>query len=180
MKELFENYYKRLTKYYQEKFNSKPTICYLKEYDKKLVISEEDEDGYVEWQPVYLTQKVDFTKLEQKIGFEICKDLKDFYSTCLLGELSGKLDKQELMFSCITNRKKIISSVEQYYKDGQWLFPDSQIFLIGDAVVDGNDNWFICFDNLKKALFIYNNEEEQQKKIKLPSITSIISKLDLL
>lgn len=178
MKEAYKKYFNKLKENYQETFNSKPTVPYSKSYDKKLIVSDKDSEDYIQWEPVYLDGRFNFTKIEQKLGFEICSNLKEFYSTCLFCELRGSFEEKELIFSPILSRKNLMKHIEQNFKDGQWLIPNSEVFLIGDACVNGNDNCFICFDNSNKNLFIYDNEKNRYKKIKLPSLSNVIANME--
>ncbi len=176
IEDAFERYFAKLTENYKATFNTNPTITYTNKLNKKLLISKPNADGKVEWKPLLQETKPDWKKIEKKLGFNICSELKEYYSTYLFCNLEGKIGDKELDFYPITDDKNLAKIIEQHYKDAQWEFPNSQVFLIGSAKVGRNENYNICFDNSKAKLFLYDNE--MNKKVTLHSLSYCIATME--
>ena len=149
MEKAFERYFEKLNKNYEAKFKTKPTIANASSLNKKLIVSKPDEEDYVEWQPLKQSGKVNLTKIEKKLGFTLCYDLKEYYTTYLFYTLEGKFKGKQLDFYPIADEKSVEKIIEQQYNDGQWAFPNSQIFLLGHATVSKNDNFYIYVNMLQ-------------------------------
>ena len=130
MKNSFNVYFKKLANNYQKTFNSKPTVSYTEKIDKEFFVSDVDSDGYVEWQPIEVVEKKDWTQIETKLGFNLSKDLKEYYSSYLFLELQGDIDNITLNFYPLENKNEIDNVIYQHFIDGQWAFKDSQHFLL--------------------------------------------------
>lgn len=167
MKEAFDKYFDRLNKSYKAAFNTRPRTCLPNDVDidKRLIVSEEDEDGYVEWAPVKIEKRPSLLNIEKELGFSLSAELKDFYLTYLFGKLEGTVGDIDLYFYKMYSINNLEKKIKQEYADGQWCFPNSQVFLIGDACCGGIDNFFIYYDNEKQQLFIYDNEEGCEQRI---------------
>ena len=48
MKESFEKYFEKLNRLYKEEFGTKPSVPYSERWNKDLIVSEPDDEGYVE------------------------------------------------------------------------------------------------------------------------------------
>ena len=174
MKEVFDKYFEKLNEVYDTEFKTKPSVPFMEDIDSKLIVSQPDEEDYVEWQPVEFKKELDWKVLEDEIGFELSNELKEYYSTYLFCDLKGYIDKMYFNFYPIYN-DNIFGYVRQHFADGQWIFENSQIFLIGDACVQDNDAYFIYYDNKNKNLFLYFSEDDQNNRIDLGTLSQVIS-----
>ena len=80
MKDAFDNYFYKLNRYLNGK---QPITVYDKECDIRdgiYIPNTLDECGYVQWHPVLQTQLIDYSKLENELGFVIHKSIKEFHS----------------------------------------------------------------------------------------------------
>lgn len=174
MKNAINNYYQKLEKTYLEEFNSKPTVTYTEKLNKSLLISKPNEDGEVEWRPKFIDEKIDFRALEKEFGFKISDELKEYYSTYYFLRLRGEIGKIDLRFYPLN--KNIEETIKQHLKDGRYYFEDEQIFLLGDANVNGIDGYFVFYDNKTEELFCYDCDEFDFKESKFNTKKAIILK----
>ena len=162
MEESFKSYFSRLNDYAENKFGTKPTVTYTDSLNKELFVSEPDEDGEVEWEPKPQKNVIDWSKLESVFGFSICDELKEYYSSYSFLMLYGKFGTSFLNFFPVNAVEPVDISVKRAFDDAKEVFPDSQIFLIGNATVNEDDNFFIYFDNKTGKLFCYDVENDKE------------------
>lgn len=178
MQDAMKSYFKKLEKVYQEKLKTRPSVCYTEDLNKSLLISKPDEDGEVEWKLVR-QEPFDWTSTEQRLGFSLSEELRDFYNTFWYLEMSGAFGNCRLHFYENDGRRTPGDVALQQFKDGRHTFPDQQCFLIGSASVSGDDNYFIFCDNSSGKLFCYDDETKNQILLSY-SIAGIISKMEAL
>ncbi len=177
MKEAFDKYFQKLNKKYKKEFSTLPTVSYSEKIDQSLLVSEPDEDREVQWQPKLQEKEIEWDKIEEEIGFAVRDDLKAYYSTYRFFMLSGKKDDRQLNFYAVGAGEPVRVTVKRNYDDGQYFFKKQQIFIIGQAVVAGDDNYFICYDNKTGKLFCY--ESDTKDKVFLPnSIKEIFDSME--
>ena len=177
MKKAFKKYFQKLKRLYEEQFSTLPTVAYSDELNKSLIISEQDEDGEVQWKPLEQTTPIEWELIEEKLGFSMCEELKAYYSAYFFLMMSGKLGNCVLNFYPIGATEPVQKAIDQNYHDAQYFFPDTQIFILGNAKVADDDNFFICYDNVKNKLFCY--ETDTQSQIPLPgSISQTIDEME--
>jgi hypothetical protein len=175
-KQVFSDYFDKLQAYSIRRYGTLPTVSFSEQLDPRLVLSAPDEEGEVEWQPVWLTLSPDWQVLEKQIGFGLVDELKAYYSTCLLAILVGEISGRFLNFYPIWSDQDLQGLILRQYEEAQWVFPGSEKFLIGNAIIDGDDGYFIYFDNSDSTVFCY--EEDTQKKV--PVANSLLESLDSL
>lgn len=162
MEESFKEYFSRLNSYAEEKFGTRPTVVYTDSLNKALLVSEPDEDGEVEWEPKPMITNIDWIELERIFGFSICTELKEYYSSYSFLMLYGKFGTSFLNFFPINAVEPVEISIKRAFDDAKEVFPDSQMFLIGNATVNEDDNFFIFFDNKTNKLFCYDIENAKE------------------
>lgn len=177
MKKAFEQYFSKLNNYAEEKFGTKPTITYTDELNKELLVSEPNEDGEVEWQPKLQKGSIRWDEIEAEIGFSVCQELKEYYSAYLFLMLYGKFGSSYLNFYPIDDSEPVASVIERAFYDAQEVFSHSQMFLIGNASVDEDDNFFIYYDNKTGKLFCYDAETKREILLSY-SITETIDAME--
>ncbi len=161
MKEVLEAYFQRLQKLYSNLFSTLPTVSYSDRLNKSLLVSSPDEDGEVEWKPKIQDSSINWNSIESSLGFPVCAELKEYYSTYSFLALCGKFGECELNFYPINAVEPIPKTIIRNYQDGQHFFPKSQIFIVGNAKVADNDNYFICYDNKTSKLFCYESDTRE-------------------
>jgi hypothetical protein len=162
MKKAFEHYFSKLNNYAEEKFGTKPTVTFMDELNKDLLVSAPDEDGEVEWQPKLQMGNIIWDEVENEIGFTICQELKEYYSSYSFLMLYGKFGTSYLNFYPIDASEPVANIIERAFYDAQEVFPCSQMFLIGNASVNEDDNFFIYYDNKTGKLFCYDTENKRE------------------
>lgn len=175
IKEAMTEHYTKLENLYMKDVGTKPSVSYTDQLNKALLISEPDEDMEVEWQLIAQPAH-DWTQIEEKLGFSLMKELKEYYNTFYFMDLSGTFGSSELHFYMIDGSKPLDDVVTLNYTDAQHVFPNSQMFLIGTASVNNDDNYFIFFDNNTGKLFCYDSEMNKQILLSY-SIAKTISSL---
>ncbi|MCF0260421.1 MAG: SecY-interacting protein Syd [Erysipelotrichaceae bacterium] len=158
MKEALEGFFKRLLAFSQSTFGTFPTVCFTADLNRDLMISAPDEDGEAEWRPVLQKQPVDWRKIEDRLGFRLCDELKEYYSVWSFPVVTGKFGSSTLTFYGVNAVEQVEKTVLQEYADAQYVFPDSQIFLLGHAVIQDQDDYFIYFDNTTQKVFCYESD----------------------
>ena len=162
MKKAFESYFQKLKALYDEQFSTLPTVAYSDQQNKSLIVSEPDEDGEVQWKPQEQTDPIEWGSIEEKLGFSVCEELKAYYSAYCFLMMSGKLGDCLLNFYPVGATEPIQNAIERNYQDAQYFFPETQIFILGNAKVADDDNYFICYDNSKNKLFCYESDKQEQ------------------
>ena len=125
MKQAFDSYFEKLERFALEAYGTKPTVSISEHINDSLFVSSPDEDGEVEWKPVLQCVAPSWPSIEQQLGFELCNDLKDFFSTYFFFTLSGKLDNTFLNFYPVDGSKSVEDVILQDFKDAQAVFPVS-------------------------------------------------------
>lgn len=158
MKTALEGFFRRLQAFSQSTFGTFPTVCFTDELNRDLIVSAPDEDGEVQWKPVLQKTSVDWKNMEDRLGFRLCPELKEYYSIWSFPVLTGKFGNSTLTFYGINALEGVEKTVLQEYTDAQYVFPNSQIFLLGNAVIHDQDDWFIYFDNKTQKVFCYESD----------------------
>jgi len=177
MEEAFKAYFSRLNEYAEEMFGTKPTVAYADSLNKDLLVSEPDEDGEVEWEPKPQKTVINWSELEIRFGFSICTELKEYYSTYSFLMLCGKFGTSLLNFFPVNAVESIDISINRAFNEAKEAFPESQMFLIGNATVNEDDNFFIYFDNNTGKLFCYDMENSRELLLSY-SISKTISAME--
>lgn len=159
MKAAMSYYFDKLNTYYMEKRGTRPAVPYRKNLDTRLLLSEPSKSGYVEWQALLQAYDIDFNAIEQQLGFELQNEFREFYKSYLFLRMSGRIGKAELFFDPIVNECLVAELVLRQYRDAQHLFPNTQIFLIGTAIVDDDDRYSLYYDNADGETFCYEPED---------------------
>lgn len=165
MKEAFDTYFKKLKELSNSVFERNPITIYIDGMNEKIVDSELDEDGYVEWKPVEQENVVDWSRIEGEVGFSLAKELKAYYSVYSFPLLVGRYEDCNFYFYGVNNTETVEMSVLKARRDGEYYFPESQIFLIGGADVGTDDNYFLFYNNKDNSVFCYESETKRQKKV---------------
>lgn len=177
MQKAFEKFFIKLEKLYAETFETKPTVPFLESYDKSMLIGMPDEDDEVQWIPKVQKGGYDWNKLELELGFSLFQEFRDFYSSYYFLALSGTFNGCELHFYSIDGSKKLREIILQNFRDAQYVFPNTECFLIGNAVINDDDSFFIYYDNANQKVFCY--ESDLKKEIVLSnSIAEIIGNME--
>ncbi len=162
MKDAFDSYFSKLNDYAKEVFGTNPTVTYTDSLNKSCLISEPDEDDEVEWKPVPQKAAVSWKEIEDDLGFVMCDELKAYYSTYAFLMLSGKFGNSLLNFYPVDATEPVVETIKREYEDAQMVFKDSQIFLIGNAIVNEDDGYFIYYDNKSNKLFCYESDTQNE------------------
>ena len=162
--ECFDNYFNKLTLFSRKSYGTLPTVTYSKKLNPLLLISEPDEDGEVEWNPIPQSNN-NWDLIEERWGFSLSNDLRGFYGTYYFLTLSGVIDNVYVYFYSNDGSVLLEDFIYKNYQDAQSVFPNSNIFLIGNAVIDGDDGYFIYVENNTGAVFCY--EADRMRRVDL-------------
>ncbi len=177
MKQAFAAYFTKLNRLYNEVFGTNPTVPYSSSLNKVLLVSPPDDEGEVPWQPKEQSQRADWSTIENDLGFILTQDIKEYYNSFFFLQLSGTFGSSELHFYPIDGSRSLDMIINQHYLDGQYVFPNSECLLIGNAVVNDDDSYFIFYDNSKGKLFCFESETKQQILLSY-SIAMIIQSME--
>ena len=177
MENEFIKYYDKLCSIFKKEFGSLPIASYTDNVDPRIVLTPPDDEGLVAWKIVKQSHNQDWPTLERRLRFSINADLKDYYSSFLFLQLSGRIDTILLYFEPIYDENSVIDLVLRQYFDGQYVFPKTQIFLLGAAIVDGNDSYSIYYDNTKNKLFLFDFDTKQYTFLDF-SIQEVVERIE--
>ena len=121
MKEVFDNYFKKLNTAWQEKGSNHPKTVYLERCDVKngvYIPDTREEGGYVQWQPKLQNEPVDFESLEKELGFKIHKSIKDFFSIYWFEIIEGHYEGTHIWLDGITPPMDILEKVREGFNKG--------------------------------------------------------------
>ena len=174
MDEAFEIHFSKVADNYLTYNNSNPKILYSEKLNKELMLTEPDENGEVEWQPVPVEDEIDLGDIEDELCFSLHGDLPDYYTKFLFLKLDGYVDeKTYLRFSPIQSMDNIYQVIASQFEAAQEVFPNSEMFLLGRATVNGDDNYGIYYNNERDVLFLYNPAKD--KKVDLGRLSYTIA-----
>lgn len=162
MKIAFENYFSKLKSLYSSTFGTEPTVPYKDTLEKSLLFGTPDEEGEIQWIPKEQVTKYDWSNCEKQLGFMLCKNLKEYFNTYFFLEMSGTFGSCELHFYGIDGSESLEETVLRNYYDAQYIFPETELFLIGNAVVNDDDSYFIYYDNSTGKLFCYESDTKNE------------------
>ena len=179
MKEAFDIFFEKLNRVYEEEFGTKPMIPYSEKWNRDLLVSEPDDEGYVEWEPKLQTDDIDWASIERELGFSLCEELKEFYSTYSFADLDGRYNKMFINFDGVNIKKGVEVMVRDAYEIGKDDFPNSEVFAIVDAQIRDDDGYTLYFDNKDGRLFA--REFDTNKTVEVSnSITEVIANMEAL
>lgn len=165
MRSAFDIFWGKLNAHYEKEYNTKPTVCYTKklnpdlflqiysESENKFIPCMKNASGYIQWQPKLQIETVDFYTIENGVGFKLSKELKDYYSSYLFLSLSGGFARNYFDFDPIRHTSEIVELALFQYEQAKTPFPKSQIFCLGDATIEKNDNYSVYYDNSSGKIF---------------------------
>ncbi|GAP40239.1 SecY-interacting protein Syd [Flexilinea flocculi] len=177
MKNAFEEYFKKLINFSKQTYGAKPTVTFTNGLNKELLVSKSNEEGEVEWLPQLQNIALPWNEIEGKVGFMISKELREYYTTFLFLNLSGKYGGVYLYFQPLSSQEEILRTIFRQYSDAQSVFPHSKTFLIGSANYYNDDGYHIFYDNSDLKTFCY--ESDTKKEILLSySLAEVISTME--
>lgn len=177
MQAAYESYFKKLDSLYDAVWGTKPTVPYSGDCDPSLFVGAPDEDGEVPWMPKLQPVPCGWGPVEAKLGFPLRQELKDYYNTYFFLSLAGAFGSCELHFYRIDGSRPLEELVERQHADAQHVFPGSQRFLIGNAVVNGDDSYFLYYDNETGKLFCWESDTKNEVLLAY-SIAKIIGSME--
>ena len=180
MKQEIHAYFERLFKRLRTENKKRPIVSNLKGDKNLILVSDPDDSGWCEWQPVEKSETTLFSSLEDKYGIEFHKDIKDYYNQYWFYEIYGKvfIDAQQRydiveLERVLPNRelRDLESHIGQYYW-GRDLrdFAKVPIGLI--------QNLFVVVDNKTGEVFLDDRLEQGVFTPIASSIAELISRLE--
>lgn len=166
MKEALANCFERKIKFWREEMGSNPKFpCEQEEMGNGLFVDGTiDDEGYAEWMPRVQNEKINFEEVEQKLGFSLNSKLKDYFCGYWFMELIGRYSNTTIYFHSIPYNANISKKILESHIIPEVLeklgFESSrQLFEIGTAEIDGNDEYVVCIDNERdRVIYIYYPE----------------------
>lgn len=169
IKEQMEKCFAMQHGFWQKQFNTYPKVPYVEEFENNELFINNlvDKEGYIEWQPKEQILSIKKEIIKSRIGVELIPQLVEFYSSYCFLELIGKMENgitvifDRIPFGCDINEyiiQKYLddNKVKEYCAE----FNKYDLFEIGNAIVEGNDEYLVCFDNKSgKVLLIYFVEQ---------------------
>lgn len=177
MREAFESYFEKLRSFAEKQYGANPSVTYTENLNKALLISEPNEDDEVEWRPIEQSKEIEWNTVEERLAFKITEELKAYFGSYFFLTLSGVYEKIFLNFYPADGMLPVANVVCRTHGDARAVFPSSETFLIGNAVIDDDDSYFIYYDNATNSVFCYDVELGKRLNIGA-SLTEIIGGME--
>lgn len=174
--ECFNDYFKKLSVFSRKNYGTLPTVAYSENLNPLLLTSKPDEDGEVEWIPT-AQPDTNWDFIESRLGFSLSDDLRGFYGTYFFLTLSGVINNVYLYIYPNDGMGLLEDFIYRNYKDAQSVFPNTHLFLIGNAVIDGDDGYFIYVDNNTGTVFCYESDKNRRVDLEF-SLFEIINNME--
>ena len=155
MKEAFDTFFEEMDRSTIEALGHRPSIPYLEGYVLKdlILLDTLDSHGYAEWRPELQKESVSFDDVEEKLGFAIHPQIKEFCSTYWFRKLEGVIETAEgkIYFSLDQilpsfDLKEIM--FDGFKHCGSHYLKDHKYFLIGSFCnVCGIDSYLVFVNN---------------------------------
>ena len=185
MKEAFDIFFSEMNRNWMEKRGCMPKIpCREKDMEKLeylIVNSNRSKSGYVEWKPQLQKHDIDFAHCEQKLGFSINMQIKEYVSTYWFVNLEGviihngerisvQLDK---ILPCYDMEQYVIGSFDKH--ETHYL-TTGEYFLLGSyCSYNGDDSYLVQVSNSTGEVYIVQVIEKISIKI-ADSIEELLKK----
>ena len=177
MREAFDNYFAKLWRFSEKQYGTNPTVAYTENLNKALLVSIPNEDDEVEWRPIKQTEHIGWNAIEGRLAVKISEELKAYFGTYFFLTLSGVYNQAFLNFYPIAGVLPVDDLVHRAYSDSRAVFPGSETFLIGNAVIDDDDSFFIYYDNAVTSVFCFDSELGKRVEMK-GSLSDIIGNME--
>lgn len=171
VKEAMEYHFSANLISYLKKWGTYPK-CPVRDEDINcgLVISKPDYDGYYQWQPLQQTIQIDFERIEDKLGFRIHKDIKEFISSYFHFQLEGYTNVYSIWIYGLLptyNIERVILdrfNKSDYAGDYQFIL-NGQFFFIGAGCIDGDDSHCFEVDNTTGEVLAVQYTDQKYLKV---------------
>ena len=82
-----------------------------------------------------------------------------------------------LYFDAINLKKSVEETIKYNFDVGQTMYPNSEIFAIGIAEIDGDDGYTLYYDNKTGIVFCYENDTKNKMNVS-DSISELIENME--
>ncbi len=166
IKENLEKCFDRKVRFWMEAFNSNPKAPYIPEIDKNNIFIEGtvDDEGYAQWLPIMQTREIDFVSLENKLGFKLHEQMKEYLSSYWFLELIGRMANDiTIYFNKVSGMDDIYSVLFSELNTDAFVVTGGitsghKLILIGIATIKGDDSNEIYFDNETAEMIFINSD----------------------
>lgn len=162
--------FKMQQEFWMKTFQTYPKVPHVEQFNSNEMFIQDtiDEEGYAQWKPQKQNFHVNENIIENALGIKLNNQLKEYYSAYCFMQLIGKMNNgiivylDKILYGCNINEciieKYIERSVVKKYCSNLETY---DLFEIGSAEIDGNDEYIVCFDNDSgKVLFICFIEQQ--------------------
>lgn len=160
IRDALDAYRNRLERYCEREYGGLPAIPYSDELEAAMLIAPPDADGEVAWRLVPVRHMPDWAALTERMGFSPSDDLRAFFGTYLFGSLCGCFNGVQLYLEPHVNEALLGELLYAQHCDALCVFPQSQRFLLGSAIWQGDDEYGVYYDNADGRIFCHASEGE--------------------
>ena len=155
MKEAFETFFEEMTQNYLKERGIPPQApCNEERRPTGLFLLETLNDkGYAQWKPRLQEETMSFDNVENKLGFSIHSQIKDFLSTYWFLALDGIIQtssgEAELRLNGLTPYSNLEERIiSDFNNDETHYLHDHKYFLVGTfCSIGGNDSYLVQVNN---------------------------------
>lgn len=165
MKNAISNYYLKLDALWLEKRKSNPKIPFNSKMPEFMYYGEKSESGYISWRIHEIKRTFNFIVLDNKIGFNLNSEIKQYFSSYYFLMMKGDIDNIKINLTPITPLIDIETFFSERVRISKEENKDIQKIVIGTAEIDGADGYLINYDNRSGEVEIYDPEFESAKII---------------
>lgn len=162
VKEALFNFLNRYSDFHEKKFGYRPRGFYIPD----AIFDGPSSDGFAYWKPVEIKETYDFKPLEDKIGFKIHNDLKEFLTSYYYFDPYSEIEGYLVNFrpsSPETTPIEVVSgsvvgSIQMGF-DPQYIdFADAEVGEIGAD----RDYYLVLFHNLTGKIYLHEQHAKAQ------------------
>lgn len=177
IKMAISSYYKKLADLWNQIRNSQPTVPYNDRMPKEMYIGSENENGYISWKVMDNDKEVDFDKIQNKMGFELHDDIKEYFTSCFFMKMVGSMGNVIVYMTPITPLVDIEHFILKRNQIADEVRRDNKLIEIGLAEIDGADGLLLCINN-NTGKVIWLDVEKGESGVISTSIYDLISTME--
>ncbi|MDR7241924.1 SecY-interacting protein Syd [Priestia megaterium] len=172
MKNVMEQYFKKLTGKWEEFNGTLPLIPWNEEVDAHIYVGSQDEEGYIVWKPLEKYENTNFQHFEQRMNMILHDDLKAYFNSFWFLEMIGWVSEYNI------NLYPVIPGVEpkafrQRVKNYIFENENSTYIPVGFE----SNGMLVVMNNQSGEIFVENDEDKSYKYLS-SSLKELISQLD--
>jgi hypothetical protein len=174
-----EIFFGKQLEYWLSHYSSYPKTPYNESLDKRMLIENSFENGYIQWKPLRQDTSVDFSSIEDKLKVSFHPQIKEYFASYWFLSMIGRIDDKQLRFTIIPSGINIINLIEDRVKWVIQNFPNRSAQIeLGFATVNGDDSYLIYVDNATANVSCVQMEDKHE--VMLDTLEKVIAEMEVI